>query len=604
MSELARCTLLDVSHLKTGDKKPSWDGDIYLYPNRTRENTGELRKIPTQIKGTDKRQYAKNGKFIYDIEKKHLLNYKRHRGVLFFVGLVNETAYKLDAIYYADLSVVKLHRILLGKQHIKRNTKIPIEFGKLSTDPQQIEQLLINFSYIRDALAGFDNAKIEIDNIPNKELIRTTFHPTGDTMPTNNPLDLVGKTFNVTYEFDDGDYRILDTQITIGTVVEHPVKIKKSISINGEKYFEEVETRQTTNGLEVKFGKCISTTYPFEDNFKLNSASNELLRKAIVNISVGKGETFEERINAMRFLIAAIENKGYEINDMSRESFAYIDKTDPLYIKLKSELEVCTKIETLFKMLHIPLSIDLTTLSDNDNIVLNNLIYLLIEDGTAILKEDAPVVFINAIGKYKFALQNQRPLKGSEGKVITFPSPSIKENVFLTTKDEYRNEVKYVIPCYYTIHPEMLVQLTNIDFDDVYSEYVKMSDENPHKYEILQNFCLNILKSCDEGCYNKDKALLLVQKLVELEISNHGEDPLLLINLFQIYKRSRKLTAKERQKLIEIMDNNNDYEYKTGVCLLLDNQEQAEYYFSKMEKASKDLFVTWPIYYFWNYDAS
>ena len=129
--------------------------------------------------------------------------------------------------------------------------------------------------------------------------------------------------------------------------------------------------------------------------------------------------------------------------------------------------------------------------------------------------------------------------------------------------------------------------------------HINMPDDNPYKYEIIQWLCLGILKASDKCDVNRKDVLSLAQSLIEWEIATYGERAISTLNLFQIYKRSRALTASERQKLFDIVNSKEEDACKAAACLLLDNQEQAEYHFNKLPPETKEAFTKWPIYYFW-----
>ena len=597
MSELGKSNYLNASHINCGDTEPSWDGNVYVYSNPDKRNDGDIRKIPIQVKGKgiSNEKPAKNGKFTYSVEKKYLLNYKRDGGVLFFVVLIDKVKKEGVSIYYSDLSVVRLHQILLGKQSIKINTKIKFEIYKLSSDILQIEQLFINFSNTCENLSGFDKLKIELENMPNKPIKQITFYPTGDMMLPKNPHDLVGETFSIVCEFADGDHRIPSSLATIGSVITSPIKKQVKISIDDVIYFTEAEVSETSNTFDVKLGKCISISYPPKNS----DLKGDVSRKIKFNHRFGKGETFKERINAIRFISHAIKKKGYEINGSFYNHFEYLNFA-PYNKELVNELEICEKIERLFLLLNIPMEIDLTILSRSDTKTLDTLIYVLIDGGLVNNKENDPFTFVLDFCRYKFALQNEMSDIKGKHKVLPFSPGLIKNKVDISLNSDLENEPKYPVPCYHLFSPEQLMQLTNIDFDDLYNEYINISDDNPYKLEIIYWLCLDLLKLCNEPYYNKDKALVLIQKFIKWEIINYGEDIESTINLLQVYKRVRNLTEGERNKLFEITDKKIDNQYKVSAYLLLDNHEQAGFHFNKLTDEQKDDFKQSPVYHFWN----
>jgi len=111
MSEIGKSCYLS-PFISSGDKEPSWDGNVYIYDNPSRRNNGNVRKIPVQVKGIVGNIGRKNGTYKYSVNKKDLENYKRDNGCLFFVAIINKITKNADKIYYAELSVVICNNIL------------------------------------------------------------------------------------------------------------------------------------------------------------------------------------------------------------------------------------------------------------------------------------------------------------------------------------------------------------------------------------------------------------------------------------------------------------------------------------------------------------
>ena len=133
-------------------------------------------KIPVQIKGTTKSLKNNRGEIKFSVEKKHLQNYKRDNGVLFFVVKIDKGKRQAEEVYYSDLSPLKIHHILRHKNFRGNN----VVFRELSADIKSIEQLFINFSQARLIQASFDNNHIHLNDKILKECKSFTLYPTAD----------------------------------------------------------------------------------------------------------------------------------------------------------------------------------------------------------------------------------------------------------------------------------------------------------------------------------------------------------------------------------------------------------------------------------------
>jgi len=574
MGELAKSCRLNVSQLKFGDKEPTWDGDIYVNDTPSPKNTGRLIKIPVQIKGSTK-GLNKNGTFTYSIAKKHLLNFKNDNGAMFIVATINKANMQTDRIYYAALDVVTLNKILSSNTNKGYTAKIAVAFNVMPTEIEQIEQVFDNFSRLRKSLEGFDRMKITHTDLPDKELKSIQFMPTGDAIFAKNISDLEGKSVVGIYNYEDGDCRIIDEPIKIIKAYATPQILKKRISIDGVTYFNEVTINDSKDKREVAFGKCISFIYP-------RRSDTTSLYTVSIKIKFNNGELFDERLAATRFLINAIEKGGYEINGVNKNMFKKDNEPKPLLDKLKDDIVMLEKAECLFSLLKIPLNIDLSKLSEKDHKKINTLIDLLIYEKTSNYSDGDAIFFCEVIGEFKFALQrNYSAGKKGYQQIVPFPSKTNKPSIQMRHKNSTEKD-GHIVPCYKIIPPEEIAQLTNLDYADIYNDYINMPETNPYKHSLIEELCLALINSYDQGDMRKEEALALAQKFIEWEISTYGENTSAIISLFQVYKRTRSLTTAERNKLLDIADSEYSNETKAVVYLLLDNQEMAEHYSNKI----------------------
>ena len=93
-----------------------------------------------------------------------------------------------------------------------------------------------------------------------------------------------------------------------------------------------------------------------------------------------------------------------------------------------------------------------------------------------------------------------------------------------------------------------------------------------------------------------EEALEIIKWLKSKESNN----PIHIINEYQIYKRQRDLYFNEREKLKELIKTSTDFnEYYKLICcayILLDDFNNFENYFKKLDKSKKNDFKNYPIY--------
>ena len=110
--ELAKCDLVR-PFIKTGDREPSWDGNIYVY--RASEdpdhcpNGALLRRIPVQVKGQI--GHLRWNSISYSVQVEDLKNYAGEDGIVYFVVRIREDG-EARRIYYRFLPKWELETLL------------------------------------------------------------------------------------------------------------------------------------------------------------------------------------------------------------------------------------------------------------------------------------------------------------------------------------------------------------------------------------------------------------------------------------------------------------------------------------------------------------
>lgn len=105
---MARTDVID-SFVNSGDKEPSWDGNLYVYSEASKRKVKLMGKVPVQVKGQLCKQFAQS-EFNYSIEIGDLRSYFIDGGVLYFVVQILASAEK--KIFYRILSVNDIEKIL------------------------------------------------------------------------------------------------------------------------------------------------------------------------------------------------------------------------------------------------------------------------------------------------------------------------------------------------------------------------------------------------------------------------------------------------------------------------------------------------------------
>ena len=99
------------------DKEPSWDGDVYIYSDKSKKKNALIGRMPVQIKGMVCNDFSKD-EILFQISKDDLRNYLNDGCCIFFVVYLRDTDAQ-SKIYYAELTPNKLCRLIEGENKSK-----------------------------------------------------------------------------------------------------------------------------------------------------------------------------------------------------------------------------------------------------------------------------------------------------------------------------------------------------------------------------------------------------------------------------------------------------------------------------------------------------
>ena len=160
---------------------------------------------------------------------------------------------------------------------------------------------------------------------------------------------------------------------------------------------------------------------------------------------------------------------------------------------------------------------------------------------------------------------------------------------------------KLPISQYIILQAEDLIKTTNIRYDVLLPSFQK-SERHSELIERANCFLLELIKACDMDSTNVE--LLETAQSFADWIFNATEEELpydvRLLNKLQIEKRKGPLGLSQIRELFRIIESSNIREdVLVGAYLLLDQQEDAEAHFKKMDNELQKAFKAYPIYHFW-----
>ena len=158
------------------------------------------------------------------------------------------------------------------------------------------------------------------------------------------------------------------------------------------------------------------------------------------------------------------------------------------------------------------------------------------------------------LGQYRFALivvhmeNSSAPMVKIEPLTVSGKS----KYGYAAYVEEGESSYYHPVPLYAALDPVMFSEFSNIDFDDVYNQFIKIPLDDDFRAEIYLNLILGGLKACDIGGPRRDELLQLIIRLLHYEETLDGYDtPEHRLNLIQAYKRQRNLARKNVQRYMK-----------------------------------------------------
>lgn len=147
------------------------------------------------------------------------------------------------------------------------------------------------------------------------------------------------------------------------------------------------------------------------------------------------------------------------------------------------------------------------------------------------------------------------------------------------------------------MNKEQLINALNMNVKTIEGSIIELY--TPELYEKYTIFLLEVLNAYDET--RETKWLELAEMIITLIISKQKENNNIdIINKYQILRRKRKLTDKEKNELKNIYDSDDNIMVKASCAILIGNSYDFKFNFEKLNKKEKEEFPKYPIYNLFN----
>lgn len=556
------------TYFDNNDKTPAWDGEIHVLKNASEKKSEIFGKVPVQIKATKQKN---NSIKSFPVDMRDLELYSKNGGVVLFVVWLDENS-NLKDIFYKSLPPFSIKK-LIKKSKLKtkpvNNKRLSVQIHKL--DEQKLYPMLVDFVTNSRKQYSFINIDgISVENIPNDKDFKLYFYGQGK-----------GGIFNYQKEHDLFLY-LRDPETGIEIPLENSIKVVEtfeaidlSIAV-GDYIFKDVERHLFPNGsVQLHFGEGFKISFNIDKRqFKLNYSRPNMLSDAI------KCTQALKELGKIGFF--TLNGTSIELDERSLSDIASLD--------LDSHIKELLRISKFMKKMGIKKELDLSLFDEqsqknlnilNSGLVLKKKVTLNYEESKLI---HLKIANIHIIALYEFSTDNS----GSMIDIFT-ETPWCRRG-----EDEDSSNISI----FEVFGPKDWLTIDNCNFDSVIASYQRLVDNNL-EHEGTDNTIIKIVAAADmtEEVSKKEQLLNWAQRLSDWNINHIKENCISIINDLQIKYRNRELDDTEIEKLTKILMNNQDNdEICFGASVLLKSKPQADFFWTKLDKETKERYQDYPIY--------
>lgn len=548
------------------DKGPSWDGYICVSTSNNGSKKG-ISRILVQVKGhmetaNDREEIS------FPIEVLDLNNYYNNGGCLFFVVYISPDApLKEKTIFYLSLLPYDLRKILAGKE--KQKT-ISVKLKRFPDNEIFGLNILLQFAHNAALQASFHT--ISDDNFLKARDL------SNEPVPLSFSYNLAGENiFDTIFDIPAYTYREIGfgAKIPIDKIdgiYAMECEVPLPVSCAGKKYFTSYRLCRKRNWQEIKIGCGISVSIDYEKKLK--------------KFNYTPNGTLEQQITDIEFYHAVIDEQKLVLGDFIM-NMPFTSLSPEEILARKEKLEHFKTLQQAFLAAGHKGDVNINDFTDEDWEKCQVLISAFINKKSHFTKPN------DGVGFFCFTIGNASLLllisqNGDSSQVLNPYNAAIK------TEMEYEDK-KIPVSHFCFISEENLKQVSKFDFDAVMNS-IKSVPVCKKYHEHLILLLLKMLCAYDTGANDPDM-LSYCEQFAKWLLEQDANSLPCKINLYQIFKRKRALTAEEISVLHEIMESQEvPDELMAGIYILLSDWRNFSKHFDKLSKDRQNYFMTYPIF--------
>lgn len=551
------------TYFDNNDKTPAWDGEIHVLKNASEKKSEIFGRVPVQIKATKRKN---NSMKSFPVDMRDLELYSKNGGVVLFVVWLDENS-NLRDIFYKSLppfSIKKLIKISKLKNKPANYKTLSVQIHKL--DEQKIYPMLVDFVTNSQKQHSFINIDgMSIENIPNNKEIKLYFYGQGHE-----------GIFNYQKEHDLFLY-LRDPETDIEIPLENSIEIVETFEATdliieiGDYIFDDVERHYFPDGgVQLHFGEGFKISF---NNGKAQPKFN-YSRPNMLSDAIKCTQALKELGNIGFF---TLNGTSIELDERSLSDIHSLD--------LDSHIKELLKISNFTKKMGIKKELDLSLFNEQSQRNLNILNSGLVLKKKVTLNYEESKLFnlkianIHISTLYEFHGDNN-------GTMI---------DIFSETPWCRRGEDED-ISLFEVFRPEDWLTIDNCNFDSVIASYQRLVDYSVENVS-ADDTIIKIVAAADmtEEVSKKEELLTWAQRLSDWNLNHLKGNSISIINDLQIKSRNRELDNTEMESLTKILLNNQDNdEICFGVSVLLKSKPQADLFWTKLDKETKERYQDLP----------
>ncbi|MCU0081535.1 hypothetical protein [Extibacter muris] len=560
--------------VKSGDKEPSWDGHIYAFSHKSKKNEYYKGRAPVQIKGKLCKKFSED-EFRYPVRAVDLHSYRKEGGTIYFVVQINIDG-TCKKIYYNALLPYTINQLL---ENDENNGKLSVTMYEFPTEKNEITNIVLDFIRDKDRQDLLKCGKnVSIDSVVQGiglENLSFGFAYTGLGYDYNKPYEYL---FNHdTYLY--AEQKELNYQVPIchmWRVNAAKTELKIPVCVNGKEYFKSCEIVHRPDRNEIHFGKSIVFKEPHIGN-------PSMLFSLKGNI--------DERISAIEFLLAMVENQEIVVDGTSIKTEFYAQEIKKFGIKEKEEqLQHLKIVKEVLESLDVQVPLEYDNITGKDEIYIKMLVQG-IRYGDLISFKDEKVP---AIGHIPIANLNimLHFIESADGK---YKIENFADDI-ADCRSEYADGTFFDTSKYTILQTDDFIKISNLRFDKMEQEL--FSIENMGHFWRVNLMLLEMIKA-----YDKTKRDVLIYSAIRIGIwllEKYDDMDMVILNVYQCYYRIRRLSDEELDILEEIAQRRRDnLSIILGAYILLENNRKTKKIWKVMDREAKKEFIKFPIYHIW-----